>query len=171
MLTEIRKNAAYRYTTWWADVRRGSEEEVEGTTRRPTTTTTAAHQKALGARTLTHPKIFSFNFDFHNFTFFCSACILITDLHAIYDRLPLLLCAAKRLGGVLTLVPMGLSSAGWPIRLESSRKDRASRGGTLTRPGVGESKRRLKRRAEKKAPAKLICVSVWKFVADLWLYY
>ena len=35
MLTEIRKNAAYRYTTWWADVRRGSEEEVkEGGLRR-----------------------------------------------------------------------------------------------------------------------------------------
>ena len=30
MLTEIRKNAAYRCTTWRADVRRGSEEEVEG---------------------------------------------------------------------------------------------------------------------------------------------
>ena len=30
MLTEIRKNAAYRCTTWRADVRRGSEEEVGG---------------------------------------------------------------------------------------------------------------------------------------------
>jgi len=29
MLTEISKNAAYRCTTWWADVKRGSEEEVK----------------------------------------------------------------------------------------------------------------------------------------------
>ena len=154
MLTEIRKNAAYRYTTWWADVRRGSEEEVERTREGPQ----QQHQQQQriqkpAKRTHTHtPNNFSLYFqrELSQFHFFAWR-VLITDYMLSTTDFPSsFVCKAlgRSLRRSFVFSPIGLSSAGWPIRTEGSRKDRALWGGTLTRAAVCASKRRLEKRAD-----------------------